>query len=364
MISLPQTVHFGANRISFPVTTGRGLFLGRDSPSRTDLFGNRRLRIIVDRQAAVSHPKKMQSLRGLLEDDRDLLVLGGGERAKSLGTLSRILRWLDSRKVGRRSECLVIVGGGAVSDVASLAASMYRRGISFARIPTTPLAMVDAGVGLKSAINLDGRKNLVGAFSPPVSVYSDVDWLASVPRRHLVAGMAEILKIGLALDSKVYGALVERGPAILAKKFQDPGGIHLLARSARAMVSHLEQDPFELLGPSPTDLGHTLSRYLEQVVRPRLTHGEAVAIEIAWCVRYARRVGVLGASRHDEILALMTRLGLLARSPVIDLSLLRRAADDIQRHRDGARLIFVPCDEGVTAVPLEIGVDIERLPGP
>ena len=126
-----------------------------------------------------------------------------GEGTKDLSVLEEIESFMLSHGF-TRGDCLVAVGGGAVSDLGGFAASAYMRGIDFYTVPTTLLSMVDASVGGKVAINFRGTKNILGAFYPPRGVLIDAETLSTLPQRQLSSGFAEVIKMALALDGELY----------------------------------------------------------------------------------------------------------------------------------------------------------------
>lgn len=316
-----------------------------------------RLLVLVDDGFANAFPGTVSLLRGATISDGDLRVVRGGERLKCVSSLLRILRWLDERETPRRSARLWIVGGGALTDVGSLAATLYRRGIGYVRFPTTPLGAVDAGVAYKSAINFYGRKNLVGSFSSPLSVLVDCSFFASVPRRHIASGLAEVVKIGVALDDRVFSSLESLGVGMLDRKLQGPGDVSCIALASQLMQRHLQKDPLEKAGSSVTDLGHCLSRYLEQVMRPRLTHGEAVAAEIDFVTRYSRELGLISDQQAERIFSLFATLELPNWSSIgVSPKVFADALADGLSHRDGDRSLYAPTSSGVLSVPAKVGL--------
>lgn len=339
----------------FPVRIGRNwLCTSLTDPSRGEWFEGRRV-VLIDRRVVKAEPSLVACLKDSGVHGDDVLLVAGGERSKSVSSLIGILRWLDARKVGRKSERLWIVGGGSIGDVGGLAAALYRRGIPFERFATTPLSAVDSGIAYKSAINFFGRKNLVGTFKAPTGVYIDTELFQSVSRRHLLSGLAEVFKIGLALDVRIIRRLHE-GLDQKGALFEPYHDLDIIEAAATSMLGHLARDPFENEGPSSTDLGHCLSRYVEQAVRPRVTHGEAVALEISLSLNYSLMAGAISRAEYSRLTRLMLALGLpVWREDYLSKTLLIDAIDDIERHRDGPTVLIAPTDTGVAQLPLTAG---------
>jgi len=131
-----------------------------------------------------------------------------GEHAKDVTVLARLWSWLAESRV-TRSDCVVGIGGGAVTDLAGFAAASWLRGVPVVQVPTTVLGMVDAAVGGKTAIDIPEGKNLVGAFHPPAGVLADMDTLAALPRADYAAGLAEAIKTGFIADGEILRLVAE-----------------------------------------------------------------------------------------------------------------------------------------------------------
>jgi 3-dehydroquinate synthase len=205
---------------------------------------------------------------------------------------------------------VLAVGGGALLDVAGLAAATAHRGVRHVRVPTTVLSQNDSGVGVKNGINAFGKKNFIGTFAPPFAVINDFDFLATLPDRDKRAGCAEAVKVALIRDSQYFEQL-ERDAGRLAAF--DPDAMQsMIRRSAELHLDHIAAggDPFEFGSARPLDFGHWAAHKLEQLSDYQLRHGEAVAIGIALDTIYSRNVGLLPAPAAERVLALLENLGL------------------------------------------------------
>ena len=145
------------------------------------------------------------------------IVLPAGEATKSAGRWADLLEQIAAVRLDRQG-VLVALGGGVVGDLAGFAAATYMRGIRFVQVPTSLLAMVDSSVGGKTGINLAAGKNLAGAFHQPLAVFADTDTLATLPAREFAAGMAEVVKYGVALDAEFFTWLERNAAAIHARE--------------------------------------------------------------------------------------------------------------------------------------------------
>jgi 3-dehydroquinate synthetase len=233
-------------------------------------------------------------------------LLPDGERGKTLAELERAATKLLRAGCTRRS-LVVAVGGGAVSDAAGFLAATFMRGIAWAAVPTTLLSMVDAAIGGKTGVNLPGAKNAVGAFHPPEAVLADPAALETLPARELRSGMGEVLKYA-ALRPQLMGQVTALGRAA--------PGPDLVAACARAKVDVVREDPNEKGARKLLNLGHTFGHGVEAAGRfDAYTHGEAVAVGLAFAFRLAAILGRIGPLAVAEMEEAIRAAGLPLRVP-------------------------------------------------
>jgi 3-dehydroquinate synthase len=226
-----------------------------------------------------------------------------GEAAKDISVAAGLWGRLAVHRASR-FDVIVGLGGGAVTDLAGFVAATWLRGVPVVLVPTTLLAIVDAAVGGKTAVNIAAGKNLVGAFHPPAGVLADLAMLATLPRREYVSGLAEVIKAGFIADPVIL-QLIEADPDAAAA----PGGPHereLVERAIRMKARVVEADLREAGQREMLNYGHTLGHAVELTQRYQIRHGEAVAIGMMFAAAVARMAGRLDeptARRHGEILA-------------------------------------------------------------
>jgi 3-dehydroquinate synthase len=237
-------------------------------------------------------------------------VVAGGEACKNDPAATPRLQALLEAAGMDRHAVVVIVGGGALQDMAGYAAAVAHRGVRVARVPTTVLAQGDSGVGVKNGINAFGKKNFLGSFAPPFAVLIDPNFLHTLPARDAIAGMAEAVKVALIKDVAFFEWMVEQAPALARR--EDAPLAHLVRRCAELHLQHIATggDPFEMGSARPLDFGHWSAHKLESLTAHRLSHGEAVAIGIALDSRYCVEAGLLEAAAAERIIALLETLGL------------------------------------------------------
>lgn len=237
-----------------------------------------------------------------------------GDASKSLEMAASVYDWLASHRAERR-DVIVALGGGMVGDFSGFVAGTYLRGMPFVQAPTSLLAMVDASIGGKTAVNHAGAKNIVGLFYQPKAVVADVATLKTLPRRALAEGMGEVIKHAMIRDPDLLSLLEERLDEFMA--LEPELSTQVLARNVRikgAVVSEDERETGsvrELL-----NYGHTLGHAFEAAGGySALLHGEAVAVGMVAAAEIGRRVGLTPAPLVERQNALIQRAGLPMRPP-------------------------------------------------
>src|SRR5688572_5705359 len=274
--------------------------VARDSSPRHRLFA------VIDDGVQERWPNLSRDLVRYVERHKlDLAAepysVPGGERVKTdpryVGELHRALR---DAHVDRQSFVL-IVGGGAVQDMAGYAAATAHRGIRVVRVPTTTLSQNDSGVGVKNGINAFGSKNFIGTFAPPFAVIDDIRFIRTLSDRDRRAGMAEAVKVALIRDRPFFEWIEEWAEELNAG--EEASTSEMIRRSAIAHLEHIATsgDPFELGSARPLDYGHWAAHQLETMTAHELRHGEAVAIGMTLDARYAVLTGLLEQEQLDRI---------------------------------------------------------------
>ncbi|MGB7212569.1 MAG: 3-dehydroquinate synthase [Gemmatimonadales bacterium] len=264
------------------------------------------------------------------------LTVPAGEAAKTREHWAALTDRLVERGLGRDG-AIVAIGGGSVGDLAGFVAATYLRGVPIVQIPTTLLAMVDASVGGKVAVDLPLGKNLVGAFHPPVAVIADPDVLGSLPERDLIGGLAEAVKHGLVADAGYFDWIVSNAGAIKAR---DPAAIqHLVRRSVEIKAAIVGADEREAGERMILNAGHTVAHALERVSAYSLPHGQAVALGLIAEAALAERLGT-AAGLVGPITTALTTLGLPVRAPAgLDATAVVAAMDTDKKNR-GSEIRF------------------------
>ncbi|MBQ1027079.1 3-dehydroquinate synthase [Micromonospora sp. C95] len=240
-----------------------------------------------------------------------------------------------------RTDAVVGLGGGAVTDLAGFVAACWLRGVRWVPVATSLLGMVDAAVGGKTGINTAAGKNLVGAFHPPVGVLADLATLDSLPPADLAAGLAEVVKCGFIADPVILD-LVESDPAA-ATEPAGPVTRELIERAIRVKADVVAGDLRESGVREVLNYGHTLAHAIEKVEGYRWRHGHAVSVGLVYAAELARLAGRLDAATAARHRAVLTALDLPTSYPADAwprlLSTMR-----VDKKARGSRLRFVVLD--------------------
>jgi 3-dehydroquinate synthase len=266
------------------------------------------------RRVLVVHPKALRATGDAVREDLAASGLEAfvaevpdGEEAKSAQVAAFIWGVLGQADF-TRSDAIVGVGGGAVTDLAGFVAATWLRGVRVVQVPTTLLAMVDAAVGGKTGINTAEGKNLVGSFHPPAGVLCDLSTLETLPRNDFVAGLAEVVKCGFIADPVILD-LIEADPQG-ATQWDGAATRELVERSIAVKADVVGKDLRESGLREILNYGHTFGHAVELVERYSWRHGAAVSIGMVYVAELARLAGRLDESVAERHRAVLQSLGL------------------------------------------------------
>ena len=329
----------------YDIHIGPGL-LRRAGELVAPLLARPRTLVVTDENVARHHLATLHESLNAAGIERDVISLPPGEATKSWRRLEELVETILAHKL-ERNDHIIAFGGGVIGDLAGFAAAIARRGMPFVQIPTTLLAQVDSSVGGKTGINSSQGhgKNLIGAFHQPSIVIADTDVLATLPRRELLAGYAEVVKYGLLGDAAFFAWLEEHGADVLALK---PEAImHAVATSCRAKAAIVTEDAREKGKRALLNLGHTFGHALEAALGydGTLLHGEAVAIGMAQAFRFSERLGLCPPGRAERVAKHLAAAGLPTEVRAIHNRL--PAPEDLlelmrqDKKAQGGKLVFV-----------------------
>ena len=261
-------------------------------------------------KAAIIVSEKMQhSVKDLIATDAEVLIfpIADGESGKSSTTLNKVWDWLGAAGF-TRSDVIIGIGGGAVTDFAGFAAASWLRGIDWVAIPTTVAGAVDAAIGGKTAINSEYGKNLVGAFHSPCAVIIDISWFETLSDRDFAAGLAEVVKAGFISDGKILELI--GSSKISELRSNRTTVIELVTRAIAVKAKVVSSDFKESFDREVLNYGHTLGHAVELHCKYDLRHGECVAIGMAFMAELQLSLGLITASLAQQHLDILKNLGL------------------------------------------------------
>ena len=281
---------------NYPVWVGWGIL--DDIGKKTKEYLSPSCVYIITDESILEHARKVQISMEKSGIASHMYIVPPGESSKTLETVQQIYSWLAGRKAERR-HLIVAVGGGVIGDMAGFVAATYLRGMPFVQVPTTLLAMMDASIGGKVAVDLPQGKNLVGAFYQPKFVLSDVETLVSLPERELNSGWAEAIKHGLILDEDLLGIFENRVNEV--KSLDRDIATEIIRKSVAIKANVVSRDERETLGIRILlNYGHTIGHAIESSTGyTKYLHGEAVSIGMMAAAKIGQLAGIL---REEEVI--------------------------------------------------------------
>ncbi len=330
--SLARYAPVAVNRdLDYPIAIGEGLHQDAER-----FVEERSSSVVVLHDANPAVAAVARRYARTIGKDRLLGIAGFelGERRKRLATVERVLERLV-RLVADRSTLVVGVGGGVASDLFGFAAATYMRGVAYAHVATSLVAMVDAAIGGKTGVDLAGGKNLAGIFSDPVAVFCEVSALYTLPMRSVREGLAEIVKAAIIEGDELFDGL----ETLSAHRFAQWPWTDLVSAAVKVKTAIVADDRLEAGMRELLNLGHTFAHGIELASEYRVTHGAAVAVGLRAAGLLAIRTGRFSEREHLRVLALLTLLGMPLRTSV-DADTIFEAMLSDKKRRNG-RLRFV-----------------------
>lgn len=339
----------GYEKIEFSLVFVNGAFDLKNTELADNYRSFGRCLAVVDHNVNRLYGTQIEAYFNHYNIDLTLFPIAISEPTKTIDTFLSIVDAFSEFGLVRK-EPVLIVGGGLLTDVVGFACAAYRRSSNYIRIPTTLIALVDAGVAIKVAVNHGKLKNRLGAYHPPKQVILDFSFLRTLPTDQVRNGMAELVKIAVVSNAEVFELLEKYGEELLSTHFGYIDGTPHLKEIAYRVNYESIKTMLELETPNLRELdldrviayGHTWSPTLELAPSVPLLHGHAVNIDMALSATIAQRRGYITASDRDRILGLMSRIGLALDHPLLEIDLLWQATDSITLTRDGKQRAAMP----------------------
>ena len=319
------------------------LIVGECLDNLSEYLDGRKCYIITDRN--------VNELYGVRFPECPVYIVEPGERSKDIKVVADICRWLLDLGADRGA-FIAGIGGGVVCDLTGFVASTYLRGVSFGFVATTLLAQVDAAIGGKNGVNLDGYKNIIGTFTQPEFVICDVDLLISLPEKEYVNGMAEVIKHALIKDMRQIIHLEENSIPILARERNEMES--LVGHSAAIKAAIVENDELEHGERRKLNLGHTWGHAVEKVTS--LPHGESVSLGLAFSARLSEKKGLLKTGEKERILNLLSEYGLPVRNDADPSVVFEALVKDKKKEGGSIHFILMKGLGDVVVEPIDVSV--------
>ncbi|MDQ2775378.1 MAG: sedoheptulose 7-phosphate cyclase [Acidobacteriota bacterium] len=271
------------------------------------------------------------------------LMLPISEDSKSWKHVEAVCRYAARYSMPRNAVILAI-GGGVTLDVAGLAAALYRRGISYVRVPTTLVGLVDVAIGVKQGVNASGKKNLLGAFYAPLANINDYRFVKTLPRQEIACGIAEIVKIALIRDAPLFQLLENHSQELVLSRFDNPPEVatEVALRAELLMMEELAPNLFEDNLARLVDFGHTFSPAIEALSHYQIPHGHAVALDIVLSLAIAVGRGIASSSLLWRVATLFSEIGFtIWDHRICGANELFHSTENVKKHRAGALNLVV-----------------------
>ncbi len=365
IINSPRAFHVeGYEKIEYDLVYADGVF-GSDNPELADTYRPYgRVLMIVDETVYGLYGDDIRSYFEHHDIALTVMPVQIRETAKSLATFERIIAAFNDFGLVR-TEPVLVVGGGLITDVAGFACASYRRNTPYIRIPTTLIGLIDASVSIKVAVNHGKHKNRLGAYHASQKVLLDFSFLKTLPEDQVRNGMAELIKISVVGNIEIFELLEQHGADLLRTRFGHLDGSDELRSVGERVTHEAIATMLDLEAPNLHEInldrviafGHTWSPTLELTPAEPFFHGHAINIDMALSTTLAEQRGHVSVNERDRILAVMSDLGLALDNEHLTPELLDTATTAILRTRDGVLRAAVPAPIGACLFLNDVTVD-------
>jgi 2-epi-5-epi-valiolone synthase len=368
--------------VEFKLTYSADIF----NPANHDLVSyktNDRIMIVIDQNVHKFYAAQLMEYFNAHDVKYRMLVIDTDEENKTWKDADHILQFFEDEGVLRR-EPIIAIGGGVLLDIVGFACSIYRRGIPYIKIPTTLLAIVDASVGSKVAVNHFGRRNRLGAYYPPIATLIDKKFIKTQSEREIINGIAEIFKLAVIKSPELFALLEENAELLIEEKFQHGAvPVRVINLAITDMIAELGPNLWERKLDRCVDFGHTFSPVIEMAnvkdsFEPdnppyftkdnMLLHGEAVALDCLYSSCISSLRGHISAYTLNRIFDLAKRLKLKTyHEDFTKRELLQKSLADATKHRNGNQFAPLPISIGnytivndITEKEMKYAIDLFR----
>lgn len=332
--------------VNYPVYFAQGFFEQKNNVSKVlkQICWGKKLLIVVDKKVLTLYEDRIRNFFQNLDSEVHIFGLSAIESQKTLNSVTKVCD--AARKFGlQRDSIIIAIGGGIIMDIVGFAAFMYRRKISYIRIPTTLVGIIDAGVGLKVGVNYRNSKNFLGGYYPPIATFNDQLFLKTLTPKEIISGLYEITKMALVKDEDLF-TLIENFHSNFFKGDLNSETDKINYLAALYMMNELEQNPYESNLKRIVDFGHTFSQHIESSSGFQIPHGEAVGIDMLISAFIAQKKGLLDKEDFKRIVKLIHTIGFSKQHKLPGANELFESLEDIRSHRAGNLNLVLPVKIG------------------
>lgn len=266
----------------------------------------KKIAIITDSNVASLHLDNILSCISDAGFSVNTVIIPAGEQSKNISTVEKICVELSKNYISK-SDLLISLGGGVVSDICGFVASTYLRGVKCIHIPTTLIAQVDASIGGKTAVNLSTGKNSIGTFYHPASVLIDPEFLSTLPASEISCGMAEVIKYALIKNKDLFDTLYNYSDNILNESFID----NVIFDCVKIKKNFIEHDEFDENERMLLNFGHTIGHAIEKYFNySKYSHGQAISIGMLEIIKLGETIGITKSSCFNKVLHILQKYDL------------------------------------------------------
>jgi 3-dehydroquinate synthase len=355
-VAKERTIRVALREQAYDVIVRRGLLA--DVGSRLRKINTSGKAIVFADSNVPSHFHTL--LRESLESEGfspSFLIIPAGEESKSIEHVVKLYDLVLPLKLDRQTPLLAL-GGGVIGDITGFVAATVLRGVPFAQVPTTLLAMVDASVGGKTGVNHAAGKNMIGSFHQPIAVFVDPDVLRTLPPREMRGGLAECIKHEIIRDAEGFAQLeanIARALSLDLDYLAD-----LIAHNVAIKAKIVTSDPLEKGERAHLNFGHTFGHAIETVSKYSYSHGECVALGMTAAAKLARELSMIDEPSRGRIVKLIAATGLPTAGLTLDPNVIIDAMAFDKKVRAGRIRFILPDRIGHVVMRDDVPVDEVR----
>jgi 3-dehydroquinate synthase len=313
---------------------------------------SKRALVVVDEEVNKLYSNDINCFFNHNNIETHIVVLKGTEIEKNLDNLLILLEQIENFRIDRKNEPIIGIGGGVILDIVGLAATLYRRGVPYIRIPTTLLGIVDVSVAAKTGINFLTRRNRLGSYYPPIVCFLDKTFLKTLDPKEISSGMGEILKMAVIKDYSLFSIIEQYSKQLYETKFNSQHADIVIDKSVQGMIEELENNLWEKNLERCVDYGHSFSPIIEMKSLvdpniPELLHGQAVTLDVIFSSILSYNRNYLNLNDVKRIIDTAKNMNLPTyHVSFTDPLLLFESLQDTTKHRNGNQNLPIPIEIG------------------